>query len=382
MPYVSNALLVLEDGSAFPGQSLGARGEFVGEVVFHTAMTGHQEILCDPAYAGQMIVFTCPHIGNVGVNAEDNESPRPQAGAVLARQITAVPSNWRAERPLAGWLGEHGVPALAGIDTRRLTLLLREQGTLRGALSTENLDADRLLAMARSAPQPGSLPLVDAVTPREVRPWTEPLPSAWDPAVSLQAPHDPAAGPPPHLVVVDCGTKEAILRHLVTLGARVTVAPAGLTADEILALGPDGVLISSGPGDPRAAAATVEAVRALLGRVPLFGIGLGMGVIGLAAGAGILRLPAGHHGCNHPVQNTASGKIEITAQNHSYAVDAASLEGLPLQVTHVNLTDGTVEGLRHTTLPAWGVQYLPEGSPGPHDALHLLGQFVAKVRLR
>ncbi len=379
MPNLPTALLILEDGSTFAGRSIGAPGEFAGPIVFNTSMTGHQEIVSDPACAGQMVAFTCPHVGNVGVNDEDDESPRPAAGAVLARALTEVPSNWRAERSFVEWLRAGGVPALTGLDTRRLTLLLRDKGALRGALSTENLDAGRLLAMARSAPAAPDLRTADASAPAT---WTAGLSPAWDPAVSLNETRETAPADPPHVVVLDCGAKENVLRHLVTLGARVTVAAADLSAQEILALRPDGVLISSGPGDPREATGAISAARELLGRVPLYGLGLGCQILALAAGARVVPLAAGHHGCNHPVRDLATGRIEITAQNHLFGIDAASLADLPLEATHVNLYDGTVEGLRHTWQEAWGVLYQPEASPGPHDALHALSEFVAATRRR
>ena len=358
-------MLVLEDGSVFTGRSMGADGEFVGEVVFNTSMTGYQEILSDPSYRGQMVVFTCPHIGNVGVNARDAESDRPQVRAVLARQISETSSNWRAERPLLGWLREHGVPALSGVDTRALTLALRDRGVMRGALSTVDPDPVRLEAAARSAAVMSALCPVDEVAVEEPLAWNETLDGACDP---------PNAGP--HVVVVDCGTKHHILRHLAALGARVTVAPPDLATDEILALEPDGVLVGNGPGDPVQVPAAIAAVRGLLGRVPLFGICLGHQIIALAAGARTFKLPFGHHGGNHPVMNLATGRVEITAQNHNYCVEQGSLAGLPLEPTRVSLFDGTIEGLRHREWPVWSVQYHPEASPGPHDALHELRQFV------
>lgn len=364
-------ILALEDGSTFTGRSVGAEGEWVGEVVFNTSMTGYQEVITDASYWGQMVVFTCPHIGNVGINHEDIESSQPWVRAVLARQICDVPSNWRAQQSLPDYLREHGVPALTGLDTRRITLTLRERGAMRGAVSTVNLDAERLVAAARAAPDMSSLSPVFQVTCPEQGVWEAVVPPQWLP--------DRAGGcaaPPPHIVVIDCGVKHNILRHLATLGARVTVVPYCASAETVLAQRPDGVLITNGPGDPEQVPETVEAVRGLLGHVPIFGICLGHQVIGLACGGAKYKLPFGHHGGNHPVLDRRSGRVAITAQNHNYAIDDESLQGLPIEVTHVNLFDGTIEGLRHAEYPVSGVQYHPEASPGPHDSLSLLREFV------
>lgn len=370
-------MLVLEDGSTFIGDSLGAEGEWVGEVVFNTSMTGYQEIITDPSYWGQMVVFTCPHIGNVGVNEEDVESRQPYVRAVIARQICEHPSNWRATRSLPEYLREAGVPALSGVDTRRITLTIREKGVMRGALSTEDLDAERLLEAARNAPDMSVLTPVDEVTCEEPFIWSEAVNRDWISKLSydMSAPHQGS----PHVVVIDCGTKHNILRLLVALGARVTVVPAHAKAEDILALRPDGVLISNGPGDPERATATIATTRALMGRVPIFGICLGHQILGLAAGARIVKLPFGHHGGNHPVMDLTTREVEITAQNHNYAIPIESFEGLPFEMTHINLFDHTVEGMRHKTLPIASVQFHPEASPGPHDSLHLLRRFVASL---
>jgi len=377
MSETASAMLVLEDGSTFVGESLGATGEFVGEIVFNTSVTGYQEIITDPSYWGQMVTFTCPHIGNVGVNAVDNESYRPYVRAVIARQISAIPSNWRSEQPLPEYLREHGIPALSGVDTRRITLTIREHGVMRAALSTVNLNADRLLEMARTSPDMSELSPVDEVTLRAPRPWDDPVPLEWDPCPDLRKAPDSEA---PLIVVVDCGTKHNILRHLATLGARVMVVPARSTAEEVLSYNPDGILLSNGPGDPVQVPKTVQTARELMGIKPLFGICLGHQIIGLAVGARTYKLPFGHHGSNHPVQDLTTGAIEITAQNHNYAIDADSLAGLPLEITRINLYDDTVEGLRHSDLPVWSVQYHPEASPGPHDSLHELREFVEAAR--
>jgi len=371
-------LLVLEDGSMFRGRSLGADGEYVGPVVFYTGMTGHQEVLSDPAFAGRMVAFTCPHVGNVGVNAEDEEAARPAAGAVLARKISETPSSWRAEGSLPDWLRAHCVPALSGIDTRRLTLLLRSKGGLCGALSTMDLDPARLLEMARAGDGDGPGPLYGAPYA-----WTETPPAAWDPDLSMARPHATSAAGGPHVVVLDLGAKRNLLRHLVRLGARVTVAPGERSAAEILALAPDGVVVAGGPADPARAPGAIEAIRSLMGRVPLLGVGGGHLLVGLALGARTVRLGAGHHGPNHPVRRADDrAAVTITAHAHDEALDLASLAGLPVEVTEVSMFDGSVEAVRHRDLPVWGVQYQPEASPGPHDALGVLGEFVAGLRRR
>ena len=366
-------MLVLEDGSAFVGKSVGAPGEVVGEVVFSTGMSGYQEAITDPSFWGQMVVFTCPHIGNVGVNAEDVESDRPYVRAVLVRKMCTRPSNWRSEQSLPDYLKDHGIPALSGLDTRSLTLTLRDKGIMRGALSTFRLDREYLLQLARSAPDMSTLRPVREVTISGNRSWTSGVPERWKPTFAF----DPQpAVPSPHVVVIDCGNKQNVLRHLVDLGARVTVVPATATSAAIMSLGADGVLVSNGPGDPDQAPETVVTIAELMGRVPIFGICLGYQLIALASGARCYKLPFGHHGGNHPVQELATGRVEITVHNHNYSVDPDSLEGLPLVVTHVSLSDGTIEGLRHTRFSAYGLQYHPEASPGPHDALHVLSEFV------
>lgn len=369
----SRGMLVLEDGSVFCGHSMGAEGEWVGEVVFNTSMTGYQEIITDPSYWGQMVVFTCPHIGNVGINNEDAESNTLFVRAVLARKICEMPANWRSQQPLPVYLKEHGVPALSGLDTRRLTLLLREKGVMRGALSTVRDDVAHLLEMARTAPDMSAFFPVREISPTVGLTWTARIESRW----IGYLPHDMLRnGCTPHVVVIDCGIKQNILRHLVGLGARVTVVPADAAPGDIMAHRPDGVLVSNGPGNPERAAETVETVRRLIGRLPLFGICLGHQIISLAAGGRIYKLPFGHHGGNHPVRDLSTGRVKITAQNHNYAVVPDSLEGLPYVVTHVNLYDDTIEGIAHRELPVSGIQYHPEASPGPHDSLYLLRRFV------
>lgn len=367
-------MLVLEDGSAFIGLSMGASGEYVGEVVFNTSMAGYQEIITDPSYWGQMVTFTCPHIGNVGVNREDVESVRPWVRAVLARQICERPSNWRSQQPLPEYLREFGIPALSGIDTRRLTLILREKGVMRAALSTESLDRERLRQMALAAPDMSEQVVVQHVSVAQSQNWDAPVSARWADALrDLPALQDRA----PHIIVLDCGIKHNILRLLRSFGARVTVLPYNATLMEVLATQPDGVLLGNGPGDPvQVPAETIGMIRALMGRLPIFGLCLGHQLIALASGAHTYKLRFGHHGGNQPVKDLRTNNVEITAQNHNYAVDAKSLKGLPFEVTHINLNDDTVEGMRHTRWPIISVQYHPEASPGPHDSLHLLRDFV------
>ncbi|MBC7236841.1 MAG: glutamine-hydrolyzing carbamoyl-phosphate synthase small subunit [Chloroflexi bacterium] len=380
-------LLVLEDGSVFPGQAMAAYGEWVGEIVFNTSMTGYQEIITDPSYWGQMVVFTCPHIGNVGVNGEDVESRQPFVRAVIARQICRVPSNWRAEESLPDYLMRYGVPALSGVDTRRLTLTIRRRGVMRAALACsasedpQVLDVERLLESARSAPDMSELEAVEAVTDPRKRPWTTPVKRCW--VEYLREPilaSEEALADAPHVVVVDCGVKYNIARLLTGMGARVTILPSSATAEDILGEEPDGVLFANGPGDPRQAQEQVELVRRVMARCPTFGLCLGHQLVALAGGARIYKLPFGHHGGNHPVQDLCTGQVEITAQNHNYCVDPESLKGLPFEVTHINLYDGTIEGLRHRELPIRTVQYHPEASPGPHDSLHILREFVDSLK--
>ncbi len=373
---VTKGLLALEDGSLFEGVSMGAEGEFVGEVVFNTSMTGYQEIITDPSYWGQMVAFTCPHIGNVGVNLEDAESRQPFVRAVIARQIAERPSNWRATQTLPDYLRATGVPALSGVDTRRLTLTLRNKGVMRGALSTVNLDQARLQEMARNAPDMSDLAPVNEVTLPEREAWSEEVAPHW---VEHADTIEEVTAEAPHVVVVDCGVKHNILRLLAALGARVTVVPSTASAEEVLMLAPDGVLLSNGPGDPDQALDVVALTRDLLGRKPIMGICLGHQIIGLAVGGRTYKLPFGHHGGNHPVQDLRTGQVAITAQNHNYAVDADSMRDLPFEITHINLYDNTVEGMRHRELPVWSIQYHPEASPGPHDSLGLLREFVASL---
>ena len=359
------AWLVLEDGTAFPGRSVGAPGEVFGEAVFNTSMTGYQEILTDPSYNGQVVAMTYPHIGNYGVNDEDIESRRPWVEGFVMRELSPVASNFRSQEPLDAYLKRHGVVALDGVDTRALTLTLRQQGSMRCGISTAEPDPKKLLARVRSAPDILGIDLVQEVTCKESYEWP------------LEPPEPRAPSCERHVVVMDFGVKYNTLRQLAAHGCQVTVVPASTSAAEVLARRPDGVLLSNGPGDPAAAPYAVATIRALMGRVPMFGICLGHQLLGLAYGAQTYKLKFGHHGGNHPVQDLLTKKVEITTQNHNFAVRVDTIPGGQAEMTHVNLNDQTVEGMRHKRLPIVSLQYHPEAAPGPHDARHMFGRFTA-----
>jgi carbamoyl-phosphate synthase small subunit len=373
--------LVLENGRRFTGRGFGARVESIGEVVFNTSITGYQEILSDPSYCGQIVVMTATQIGNVGVNAEDVEARRPVAAGFVVRERSPRVSSWRAEQDLAGWLAAAGIPGIDGLDTRALTRVLRDEGAMRGAVTPLPAgDAEPALAEAlarvRAAPAMTGLDLVPRVTCREPYTWDRPT---W------RAPDDATLPPVPpvrhHVVAYDFGIKENILRQLRDVGCRITVVPATTPAGEVLAYRPDGIFLSNGPGDPAAVDYAVAAVRELVGdpaAPPIFGICLGHQILGLALGARTFKLPFGHHGGNHPVQDLATGKVEITSQNHGFAVDPDSLPA-GVRCTHVNLFDRSVEGLEVAGRPIFGVQYHPEASPGPHDAGYLFGRLLAAM---
>jgi carbamoyl-phosphate synthase small subunit len=359
-----SAILMLEDGTWFEGTAFGALGEVTGEVVFNTSMTGYQEILTDPSYTGQMVTMTYPLIGNYGANAEDEESDRPKATALIVRELPALYSNWRAGESLDEYLRRSGIMGFADIDTRSLVLLLRNRGAMNGVLSSEDLDLDSLLRKARQAPKMAGLDLAQVVTAPEQYAYE---------GARRGLPTD--GRPVWRVVAYDFGIKRNILDMLRAEGFDVTVVPARTPAADVLALNPDGVFLSNGPGDPEPCTYAIEAVRGLLGRKPLFGICLGHQIMGLAMGGKTYKLKFGHRGANHPVRDEATGRIEITSQNHGFCVDATSLDASKVEITHWNLNDQTVEGLRHRDLPAFSVQYHPEASPGPHDASYLFPRF-------
>ncbi len=351
------AWLVLEDGTAFRGRAIGAEGETFGEVVFNTSMTGYQEVLTDPSYRGQIVCMTYPHIGNYGVNEEDVESRRPWVEGFVIRELSPIVSNFRAQASLDAYLKDANVIAIDGVDTRALTMTLRQQGSMKGGLSTSEPDPAELLSRVRASPEIVGVDLVKDVTCEQPYEW-------------------PSAGTARTVVVMDFGVKYNILRQLGALGCRVTVVPAKTSAREVLARKPDGVVLSNGPGDPAAVAYAVETIRTLMGQVPMLGICLGHQLLGLAYGGETFKLKFGHHGGNHPVQDLATGKVAITTQNHNFAVRVDSIPGRRVEVTHTNLNDGTVEGMRHQDVPILSLQYHPEAAPGPHDARYFFQRFM------
>ena len=392
------ALLALEDGAVFPGRAVGSDGEVTGEVVFNTAMTGYQEILTDPSYSGQLVCLTYPLIGNYGVNEDDPESRQPWTRGLIVRELAARHSNWRATGDLGSYLNKHGIVGIDEVDTRALTRHLRLHGAKTGVISTTDLDVDSLVRKARAAPKLGELDLVRGVTSAGIAPLSLPADS-YDPlagqvseagrgaranasasefAASVSSPTGTTTTTAHNVVAIDAGAKHNIMRHLAARGCRVTVAPATATAEEISALEPDGLFLSNGPGDPEQAPYLAATVRELLDGhrdLPVFGICLGLQIMSLALDATIYKLKFGHHGANHPVREERTGVISITSQNHGYAVDADSLPA-DLRITHVNLNDGTIEGLEHRSRPVFAIQYHPEAAPGPHDAQYLFDRFV------
>lgn len=365
-----HALLALEDGTVFRGYSCGAPVDTVGEVVFNTGMSGYQEILSDPSYCGQLVTMTYPEIGNTGMNAADMESRQLFANGLIVQNMN-TPSNWRSEISLAACLVKNGIPAIGGIDTRAVTSLLREKGSLKGYLSVTGKNAaDAAVRQARQWAGLDGQDYAQRVTCDQPYQWEGdgPLTGSWGP---------PANMPPAALKIVayDFGIKWNILRCLRSLGMATTVVPAHTPASTVLSMQPQGVLLSNGPADPAALAYAVQAVRALIGKVPIMGICLGHQILGLALGGQTGRLKFGHHGCNHPVADLLTGKTEITSQNHNFAVARQSLDAACVEITHINLNDHTVEGFRHRHEPLFGIQYHPESSPGPHDAAHLFGRF-------
>ena len=371
-PDAKPALLVLADGTTYRGWSFGAAGTRVGEVVFNTGMTGYQEVLTDPSYSGQIITFTYPELGNTGVNPIDEESATIQAKAVIARNITYRPSNWRSTQSLPEYLQEKNISGIYGIDTRSLTRKLREYGAINGGISTEILDPERLLGIVRKAPEMKGLNLVKEVTTDKVYEWSEETEAAWEFSPSANT-DDPLT-----VVAIDFGVKRNILRRLASYGCKVIVVPANTSSAEILAHNPDGIFLSNGPGDPAAVTEGIAVTKELLAaEKPTFGICMGHQILGLSLGAETFKLKFGHRGLNQPAG--LQKQIEITSQNHGFAIAEKSL-GADVEITHLNLNDRTVAGLRHKTLPFFSVQYHPEASPGPHDADYLFEDFVKLMR--
>ncbi|KPK93583.1 MAG: carbamoyl phosphate synthase small subunit [Deltaproteobacteria bacterium SM23_61] len=353
----AKAVLALEDGKVFEGWAFGAGGEQTGEVVFNTSMTGYQEVLTDPSYKGQIVTMTYPLIGNTGVNEEDLESAHPQVEGFVVKESCPFPSNWRSAETLNDYLKRCKIVGIEGIDTRALTKHIRTAGAMRGIISTEDLDPSSLIDKARKSPRMEG--------------------SDWVRAVTCGEPYDWGEGEKKYRVAaMDFGMKHNIIRHLASRGCRVTVVPAHTRADEILALKPDGIFLSNGPGDPAALPHLIETVREVLGKKPIFGICLGHQLLGLAMGGRTYKLKFGHRGANQPVKNLRNGKVEITVQNHGFCVDLDSLPAAQVEITHINLNDQSLEGMRHRWLPVFSVQYHPEASAGPHDSAYLFDEFI------
>jgi carbamoyl-phosphate synthase small subunit len=395
---MTTAILALEDGRTFRGRAWGAPGERTGEIVFNTALTGYQEILTDPSYAGQIVTMTYPLIGNYGVNPEDIESRRPFAEGFVVREYSEISSSWRAAMTLDEYLKRHGIVGISEVDTRALVRHIRERGAMRACLSSVDLDEGSLVEKARRSPEMIGRNLVDEVTCGDPYEWSASVEqqamtdyrrvlagdeiTTLNPVTALEAGRadELLEGERVHVVAYDFGIKYYILRYLAALGCRITVVPARTSADDVLALAPDGIFLSNGPGDPAALPEIVTEVRRLIGAAPVFGICLGHQLLGLAFGGRTYKLKFGHRGGNQPVKNLRTGRIEITSHNHGFAVDPESLKSSEIELTHFNLNDGTLEGLRHRSLPVFSVQYHPEAGPGPHDATYLFHEFLAQMR--
>ena len=369
--------LALENGTVFTGENFGAEGEIAGEVVFNTSITGYQEILTDPSYAGQIVTMTYPLIGNYGVNLEDLESVKPQVSGFIVREYFDFYSNWRATSSLGDWLKKNNIIAIQGIDTRMLTKMIRTLGALRGVLSTTVGDEARLVKKAKASPEMTGLDLAKKVTCSVPYKWDE-----IDRTIFALAPQAAGAqrnGRRFKVAVYDYGVKQNILRRLTSYGCELTVVPASYTSEQILALNPDGIFLSNGPGDPDAVKYAILNLKKLIGTKPMFGICLGHQLLALALGGKTYKLKFGHRGANHPVKNLHTSEIEITSQNHGFAVDWKSMDESKVELTHINLNDNTVEGFQHKELPLFCVQYHPEASPGPHDSDYLFAKFIAMM---
>ncbi len=377
----ARAILALEDGRVFKGRAAGARTRRGGEVVFNTSITGYQEVFTDPSYSGQIVCLTYPHIGNVGTNLDDEESAKPYIEGLVVREFSALASNWRSKESAQDYLERHRVPVIWDIDTRALVRHLRHVGALRGVVATDGTWAEKLIAEARALPTMAGLELASRVTSPKQYEWKRgsiELGGSGTPVdVKSQAVATSEGGSRYKVVAYDFGIKQNILRLLVDHGCDVTVVPAQTSGEDVLALKPNGVFLSNGPGDPEPVGYAVENIRKMLGRVPIFGICLGHQLCGLSLGGRTFKLKFGHHGSNHPVQNLRTQKVEITSQNHGFCVDPDSLPASDVEITHVNLNDHTNEGMRHRSLPLFSVQYHPEASPGPHDARYLFDDFIS-----
>ena len=368
---MNSAILALEDGTVFEGRCFGAPAERSGEVVFNTALTGYQEVFTDPSYCGQIVILTNPQIGNYGTNPEDNEASRPHIEGLVVREFSAVASNWRSDAEANTFLNRHGIPVISDLDTRALVRHLRSRGVMRGVLSAVEPDAHKLVERARAIPSMTGLDLASRVTTRDRYQWAKPV-EPCSPSELVGRPPEPSH----HVVAYDFGIKQNILRRLVQSGCQVTVVPALTPAEEVLALNPDGIFLSNGPGDPEPLQTPVANIRKLIGKKPIFGICLGHQLLGLAVGGKTYKLKFGHRGANHPVRNEITKRVEITSHNHGFAVDPDSLNVNEIEITHMNLNDGTLEGFRHRTEPVFCVQYHPEAAPGPHDSHYLFNDFV------
>jgi carbamoyl-phosphate synthase small subunit len=368
---LESAILALEDGTVFEGKAFGVPAERSGEVVFNTSLTGYQEIFTDPSYAGQIIVFTNPQIGNYGTTELDDESPRPFIEGLVVREFSEVTSNWRSDLDAVDFLSREKIPIASEMDTRAIVRHLRSRGAMRGVLSTLSHDATALIEKARASPSMAGLDLATRVSVKERFEWSQPVepvsPSERMPSANEQR---------FHVVAYDYGMKRNILRRLATSGCRVTVVPSLTSAEDVLALKPDGVFLSNGPGDPEPLTPQIDNIRRLIGKTPVFGICLGHQLLALALGGKTYKLKFGHRGANHPVLNQRSGKVEITSQNHGFTVDPDSLNASDIDLTHINLNDQTLEGFRHRSHPVFCVQYHPEAAPGPHDSQYLFSEFI------
>ncbi|HVV45051.1 MAG TPA: glutamine-hydrolyzing carbamoyl-phosphate synthase small subunit [Bryobacteraceae bacterium] len=369
---MDSAILALEDGTVFEGRSFGAPAERSGEVVFNTAITGYQEIFTDPSYTGQIVILTNPQIGNYGTSVSDNEASKPYIEGLAVREFSSVTSNWRSDEEARAFLEKSSIPVISDLDTRSLVRHLRSRGVMRGVLSAIEKDARKLVEKARWIPSMSGLDLASRVSTPERYSWTRPVESC-SPSEVIVA----AAEPRFNVVAYDFGIKHNILRRLVHAGCKVTVVPALTSAEDVLALKPDGIFLSNGPGDPEPLTRQIENVRQLIGKAPIFGICLGHQILGLALGGRTYKLKFGHRGSNHPVINKMTQRVEITSHNHGFAVDPDSLSASDVEITHVNLNDQTLEGFRHRREPVFCVQYHPEAAPGPHDSHYLFNDFTA-----